>query len=497
MRGEKNELFLIVLIALSLSFVLAAHTITTSDGTTSYSINESIETVFNITVNNTDGAAAANISQVNITFPSNFTFIADTNGTNATGTGIIVNTTTVISWTSATYLINGSDLAYFWFNATVIPGTYNLTIETVNITGTYSTNISVEVNDTTNPTATIGVNQTNYFNSSLTNATFDIKCADSYSENDLVLYGNWSGAWHANQTNATAENDSYWNVSVTGIADGTYIWTAYCNDTIGNSDWDAANRTLTIDTTDPIASASCTPSTVNAGATTTCSCSGTDATSGVNTTTATSTPNTATTGTFTYNCTATDFARNSHTTSTTYTVTTDNVDEGGSTSSSTTNFWTKGTHTVSDTDFKKSFSKELSQKQRLKIKINSEYHYVGIIELTTTTAKINISSTPQQTTLTIGDEKKFDTNEDSYYDISLKLNSITNNKANITIQSINEIVIPEETISEQELLDQTQQQTQKTQKEKSSIIKWIIVTIITIAALLIIGIAYTKLKKKH
>ncbi|MBU3924132.1 MAG: hypothetical protein KJ592_04395, partial [Nanoarchaeota archaeon] len=274
-------------------------------------------------------------------------------------------------------------------------------------------------------------------------------------------------------------------------ADGTYLWTAYCNDSAGNSDWDAANRTLTIDTTNPTASASCSPASVNIGATTTCSCTGTDATSGVSTTTASSTPSTTTTGTYTYACTATDFAGNSGNTSATYTVTTDNTNTGGSSSSSTTNFWTT-THTISDTEFKESSTKELSKKQRLKVIINSTAHYVGIIELTTTTATVNISSIPQQAILATGDERKFDVNEDNYYDILVKLNSIKNSKANITIQSINEIITQEEIIKE----TLKEEATTIKNKEQSERKYWIWIIGIIIGIVIISGITYIILKRK-
>jgi len=250
-------LLLISTIILLTSVVLAAHIITTSTGTSSFSTNETIQTIFNISVNNTNAGPLSNITSVNITLPAQFTFTATTNGTNATAS-VFANTSNVISWSNKTaggYIVNGSETIFFWFNATVsYPGTYNITINTTNITGSYITNISVEVNDTTNPTATIGTDPIDNYNSSNTNVTFDLKCADAYSANDLVLYGNWSAGWHANQTNASTNNDSYWNITVPNIADGTYKWTAYCNDSAGNADWDAANRTLTVDTTNPTAS---------------------------------------------------------------------------------------------------------------------------------------------------------------------------------------------------------------------------------------------------
>ena len=148
--------FLVILVATFAYFVIAAQTITTSSGGTSYSINEDVGFIYNISVNNTDAGQTANITQVNITFLSNtFSFIASSNGTDAAST--FTNTSSVLSWTNtSTYLINGSQWKYFWFNATAsTPGNYNITITTVNGTQAYYYNISVRVNDTTAPVVAI------------------------------------------------------------------------------------------------------------------------------------------------------------------------------------------------------------------------------------------------------------------------------------------------------------------------------------------------------
>ncbi|NQU84752.1 MAG: hypothetical protein HQ541_03240, partial [Mariniphaga sp.] len=66
------------------------------------------------------------------------------------------------------------------------------------------------------------------------------------------------------------------------------------------------------------------------------------------------------------------------------------------------------------------------------MKVETLNHYVGVTKLTTTTATINISSTPQEATLIVGDERMFEVSGDGYYDILVKLNSIENNRANVT-----------------------------------------------------------------
>jgi hypothetical protein len=236
-------------------FVLASHDITTFSGGDSYSVDEDISNFFNITINNTDAGQSANITQVNITMPSgaSCSFADSTNGSSAGSNGSSVantflNDSNILSWSNATgYVINGSEWKYFWFNATCEnPGNYNFTITTLNGSGSYSSNISLEVNDSTAPTASFGVNPIDTYSTSNSSIVFDLKCSDGYSVNDLQLWGNWSGGWHANQTNNSANNNSYWNVTVSGLSEGVYRWGVYCNDSAGNSDWSDSNRTLTV-----------------------------------------------------------------------------------------------------------------------------------------------------------------------------------------------------------------------------------------------------------
>ena len=110
----------------------------------------------------------------------------------------------------------------------------------------------------------------------------------------------------------------------------------------------------------------------------------------------------------------------------------------------TPSFWTKGTIEVTESQFKKGYSTELAQRQRVKISIDGIEHHIGIIDLTKNTATINVSSVPQQAVFNIGDEKKFEVTEDNYYDVYVKLNGIDNNKANVTIMSIHEKMSEEE-----------------------------------------------------
>ncbi len=112
--------------------------------------------------------------------------------------------------------------------------------------------------------------------------------------------------------------------------------------------------------------------------------------------------------------------------------------------------------------------------------------------MTETTATINVTSEPQQATLTIGQEKKFEVTNDTYYDLSVKLNGIKNNKANITIQAIQQEILPEEKpIKEKEKIVKKAEE-----KIKDILSKWF--WVIIVAVLIIIAyIIYMKKFKEN
>jgi hypothetical protein len=79
----------------------------------------------------------------------------------------------------------------------------------------------------------------------------------------------------------------------------------------------------------------------------------------------------------------------------------------------------------------------LKQGERVKVSVNKITHYVGIISVTSSQVKINVSSKPQQNTLRIGDIWNVDVDSNGNLDISVKLVGINGTKANITITTLN------------------------------------------------------------
>jgi len=245
------SLILVFGIILAISFVLASHVITTSSGGTSYSVNEDVGFIYNITVNNTDTTAPANISQVNITIPNTLSFLSSSNGTDA-GTHTFTNTSTVLSWDNDGLVMNLT-WKYFWFNATAsTPGSYNLTVTTTNTTGSYSSNISVTINDTTDPSSIEFVSPTESDNSNLSrsNLAVNVTATDNGVIDTIIirLFNSTN-----NQINSSSSSTSPLFINFTGLSDGVYSFNATINDTYGNSN-STSTRTVTLDTTNPLVS---------------------------------------------------------------------------------------------------------------------------------------------------------------------------------------------------------------------------------------------------
>lgn len=204
---------------------------------------------------------------------------------------------------------------------------------------------------------------------------------------------------------------------------------------------------------------------------------------------------------YTINCT--DNAGNSATRTESHTTSSCEVSDSGSSGGTTTSAWTM-TYTADTTQFESSegYSKALSEKERVRISIGNETHYVGIIDISSGEVTINVSSTPQTATLDVGESKKFEVTDDSYYDVLVKVNSINSTKANITMSLIHE-KMPETPAATATGAAATQNASAGNQTglgavsklAKSSIFKsvwfWVV-----IGALIIAGVAYYLIKIK-
>ena len=198
---------------------------------------------------------------------------------------------------------------------------YSFTIEALNATavGTNSTtNVSMYV-DATGPV----VNFTGYTNATFKRSTDNLILNISVGD-ALSGIANSVCQFDINGTNETVTVSSGWcnitSLNLTGLADGNHTIKVYANDTVNTVGSNESFFVVWIDTTDPTATFSCTPLSVFATETVTCTCTGADASSGVSTTSFTASPSTADTGAATTTCTVTDNAGNSLVSSISYTI---------------------------------------------------------------------------------------------------------------------------------------------------------------------------------
>ena len=224
----------------------------------------------------------------------------------------------------------------------------------------------------------------------------------------------------------------------------------------------------------------------------TCSCSASDNTDPSPTVSYTTHPATSSTGTFTTTCTATDIAENSATSSISYTVSSSG---GGGGSPS---FYTS-TVVQDDKEFSeiKIITKELKKKERIKIKIKNQTHYIGVANLTNITATIEIFSIPQKNVFNVGDEKNFDVTSDDFYDIFVRLNSIINNKANLTVMSVYEKIPFEEKDENKDEDKENIKEDKENIKEEDKIMRdiWLVVSLVIVLLIVVLVVIY-KYKKK-
>ena len=95
-------------------------------------------------------------------------------------------------------------------------------------------------------------------------------------------------------------------------------------------------------------------------------------------------------------------------------------------------------------------------------------------------------------TLFIKEEKKLDLDNNSYYDLYLKLNSIKNYQVNLTMKSINESIHPKKSAEDKQIITEDKTQDKKFVLEPNTIM----IIAVTILIILIIVILNVKKKKR-
>ena len=234
---------------------------------TTVSVLEDTSRLYNVTVNTSlnEGGQLSNITQINITLPSSFTFTNETaNQTFGPTTIQFVNTSTVLSWINSSaggILINGSNSsASFWFNASgATPGTYNFSVSIVNVSGISIANVSVTVNDTTRPSIArfVGGTPANNTYLSATSLFLNVSGEDNgVIQNFLASLFN-STVIVVNATNLssmlTSSLAANFSANFSSLSDGVYFYNVSINDTYNNTNT-TETRTFTVDTIFPVPS---------------------------------------------------------------------------------------------------------------------------------------------------------------------------------------------------------------------------------------------------
>jgi len=378
--------------------------------------------------------------------------------------------------TSVYSIANRSDVTYnitIWLNDTSSTGLTGSNINnTVSFTNIRFDNLPPIIMDTNISAPTAGGNYSQI-------VTFNIT---GYDRTGIIGFWNATNTSAINSSNATFETTSsdgkkmLATFNTTSIQDGYYNFYFIANDTAGNNNHTRSSSpkvtNVVIDNTKPTVtltrSSSSTknslvvsiavtdwPSNISGSCTEDQGDYGSVSGSGAGTQTFTRTTLNCGTST-TVAITCNDYAGNYRTTS--ITASTDACTGGSSSSGggggggTTTTSWAN-TYPSDNKELSElgPVTKKLSSSSRVKLKVGGETHYVGVTSLTTSTATIEVSSTPQSATLTVGEERMFDINGDgSYYDLSARLNSIGGNKADITIKSIN-VAIPTTETAEEEV----------------------------------------------
>ncbi len=471
-NSKENYIFKILLVFIFLlflnHFIFANILVLTNNGESSYFLNEDTNSIINISITDQD---TESINLINISFPQEINLDYSKNGTSSVNSTFKVSDSNVLTWYNeeSLELISSSETNYFWIGLSAEnPGNYNLTINAFTLTKTFNSNITLIINDITPP------NKIEFLNPSIQNSQssksliFNISATDNGIIDTIKLdIFNSSGL-----VNSTPNQGSLFYTNIEDYPEGTYYINATVNDTSNNLN-STTTRTIIIDRTIPEITLS-EPSDDSVITSTSYNFTFTISDTsdidncklifknniletkndivksekiGIYTTSLTE-------GKDTWYINCTDSAGNTKKSSArvlnislsseSNENTADNSDENTA-ETTENNFWIL-TKLADENQSKEGYSAELKKGYRIRIKVNGDSHYVGVISLNKTSAIINVSSDPQQETFDINDEKKFEVTGDNYYDINVKLNSINESIANVTAQAIHELK-PEKTTS--------------------------------------------------
>jgi hypothetical protein len=480
----KKALFFLVialiLICLFFSYLKITGNVIINDNTVKeYQVSEDIPFLYNISVNNTEIDQLSNISQVNITFPIEFKFILNTNGTNSLeNETLFQNESNLISWTKDNLIPNSSKIN-FWFNLTANKtGIYNITLSFLNLTGDYEENLTIYVNDTIAPKIIFNSNSDTNNSAYSRNYTFyniSILEKNEVSSIYVYLYNSSLSLISSNSVlNAKNISGNFSNLNL-----GKYYLNISVNDSSNNRN-SSGLITIFLHKTPPVItlispddSYVTTNSTINfafnvSSGIEIANCrliinndvEKTDYDIEVNAT------NTIrqilSNGTQEWGINCTDIAGNignstkrilnvilnqtssSSSTNTNSNNSSDNLIVNNNTTNQSNNQEGNSSQgeirEISNNELKTGYTIKIKEKEELKFNISNSPHSLKIDKIfNNNTIKLILKSDPQEFNLSVGEEKKFNLTNKSMYDLKIKLNSIENQEINLTLTNIYEI----------------------------------------------------------
>lgn len=518
MATSKRVCSVLALLLISAVLVVAVHTITPS----TINLKEDFSNVYNITINNSDTTATANITEINITIPLSFEFVLSTNGTSLGGAHTFVNTSTVLSWLNASGLLMNLTTAQFWFNATVSePGSYVINITTLNASGAVaSSNIAISINST-KPLISFANQTSGSDGANLSQAyiIYNVSASDDIGIDTILLR-------LYNASNATAILNTTLNSSAASLfgnfslPEGKYTLNATVNDTLGNTN--TTTRSYLLDTTAPVVTLI---SPVNGTSSTTsaynftfnvtdtnpvANCSLVHDGVSINTLAKFMNDSTLILGVYntsfpvgkrTWNINCSDYSGNrASSTFWVFYVTEEAAATTDTSSSGSVGNYPTYKPTNANLMDESGYSVSLGAGWKVQFSAHQEAHSLKIDSFSNgaQTATITVASTtPRQETLKVGEEWKVELNSDNVYDLLVTLVSVTGSKAEVNMKLISEKFEPvEETVSAEEQLGASPDLSPDSSQQASERVNWGILSIVAVLLVLAVVLFFVVRAKK-
>ncbi|MBU1136350.1 MAG: hypothetical protein KJ559_02480, partial [Nanoarchaeota archaeon] len=167
---------------------------------------------------------------------------------------------------------------------------------------------------------------------------------------------------------------------------------------------------------------------------------------------------------------------------------------GVATSSGGSSTTASKTYVISEIQLKEGYTKQIKQNEQIRFSVGTSKHTVQATSISADTVTITISSTPQTATLQIGDERKFDLDDDGVYDAVVKLNGIVSGKADLTVKEITEKVTDEAIAKEadKEKAAAGEKTIDEEEKIKAGSLMWLWILIVVVLVAVIAYVVYKK-----